>query len=126
AANMSEMKVLSHEADSLAGELHKHVSDKKQQYTQLVRRILSEAQEGRSVRSQEIDLTVATYALFGMMNWIYNWYDPRGLLSVNELVENITRLFLSGFLAGMPGEKLQFNPKPSEAERLSVWRAPQV
>jgi TetR/AcrR family transcriptional regulator, cholesterol catabolism regulator len=127
AANMAEMKVLSHEADSLAGEMHEHVSGKKQQYTQLVRRILSEVQEARASHGgQQIDLTVATYALFGMMNWIYNWYDPRGLLSVTELVKNITRLFLSGFLAGMTVEDLQFRPKIKEDERLSVWRAPQV
>ncbi|MGI8995789.1 MAG: TetR/AcrR family transcriptional regulator, partial [Pyrinomonadaceae bacterium] len=81
AANMSEMKVLSHEADSLAGEMHKHVSGKKQQYTKLVRRILSEVQQANGTQ-QKIDLTVATYALFGMMNWIYNWYDPAGALSV--------------------------------------------
>jgi AcrR family transcriptional regulator len=126
AANMAEMKVLSHEADSLAGEMHEHVSGKKQQYTQLVRRILSEVAQAGKESAAEIDLTVATYALFGMMNWIYNWYDPRGLLSVTELVENITRLFLSGFLAGTPGEQLQFRPKSAEPERLSVWRAPQT
>src|ERR671915_1384788 len=42
AANMAEMKVLSHEAESLAGEMHEHVSGKKQRYTKTVRRILSE------------------------------------------------------------------------------------
>jgi TetR/AcrR family transcriptional regulator, cholesterol catabolism regulator len=126
AANMSEMKVLSHEADSLAGEMHAHVSGKKQQYTQLVRRILSEVHEARGDSGQKIDLTVATYALFGMMNWIYNWYDPRGKLSVNELVENITRLFLSGFLAAENGDTLHLTPKTAQVERLSVWREPQV
>src|SRR5215213_971607 len=60
AANMSEMKVLSHEADSLAGELHARVSGKKQQYTQLVRRILSEAQRAQTGDARKIDLTVAT------------------------------------------------------------------
>src|SRR5919199_2472726 len=45
AANMAEMKVLSHEAESLAGELHAHVSGKKQQYTKLVRRILADVQQ---------------------------------------------------------------------------------
>jgi TetR/AcrR family transcriptional regulator, cholesterol catabolism regulator len=122
AANMAEMKVLSHEADSLAGELHEHVSGKKQQYTQLVRQILSEVQQARSSTGQQIDLTVATYALFGMMNWIYNWYDPRGLLSVAELVENVTRLFFSGFLAGENSDKLHLTPKVAQVERLSVWR----
>ena len=124
AANMAEMKVLSHEADSLAGEMREHVSGKKQQYTQLVRQILSEVQNAQGHSVPKIDLTVATYALFGMMNWIYNWYDPRGLLSVTELVENVTRLFLSGFLVGVSSEELQFRPETNKAERLSVWRAP--
>ena len=132
AANMAEMKVLSHEADSLAGEMHAHVTGRKQQYTRLVRRILSEVQQAQQGAreghgGQKVDLTVATYALFGMMNWIYNWYDPRGKLSVGDLVDNLTRLFLSGFLAGQVGHELQFTPKTTKtAERLSVWRAPQT
>jgi TetR/AcrR family transcriptional regulator, cholesterol catabolism regulator len=126
AANMAEMKVLSHEADSLAGKMHEHVSGKKQQYTRMVRRILSEVQQAQDGNGQKIDLTVATYALFGMMNWIYNWYDPRGPLSVNDLVDNITRLFLNGFLAGANSDTLQFAPKTAKVERLSVWRAPQT
>jgi AcrR family transcriptional regulator len=120
AANMAEMKVLSHEADSLAGEMYNHVSGRKQQYTRLVRQILGEVQAEQTASGQKVDLTVATYALFGMMNWIYNWYDPRGPLSVNELVDNITRLFLSGFLNG--SSNLHFAPKPAKAEHLSVWR----
>src|SRR5215217_5925912 len=56
AANMAEMKVLSHEADSLAGELHAQVSGKKQQYTQLVRQILSEVQRAQAGgRGRKID-----------------------------------------------------------------------
>src|ERR1700704_5204174 len=45
AANMAEMKVLSHEAESLAGDLQKHVSTRKRQYTRTARRILSEVQQ---------------------------------------------------------------------------------
>src|ERR671928_646628 len=40
AANMAEMKVLSHEADSLRGDLHVHVSTRKENYTKLARKIL--------------------------------------------------------------------------------------
>ena len=120
AANMAEMKVLSHEAESLAGDLHRHVSTKKDKYTRLARRILEDLQQQPECKSQ-VDLTVATYALFGMMNWIYNWYDPAGKLKVSELVENVTRLFLHGFVAGTPTEALDFAPE-TEAGRLSVWR----
>ena len=119
AANMAEMKVLSHEAESLGGDLHKHVSTKKEKYARLARTVLREIQEQQRPNAR-IDLTVATYALFGMMNWIYNWYDPHGKLSVNQLVDNITRLFLAGFLSE--------DYKPSAVagsqarERVSVWR----
>ena len=120
AANMAEMKVLSHEAESLAGDLHLHVSSKKEKYTKLARRILKDIQQQQDDGAQ-IDLTVATYALFGMMNWIYNWYDPRGKLKVSELVDNLTRLFLHGFVAGLATDELDFASRPG-AEPLSVWR----
>ncbi|HYO63056.1 MAG TPA: TetR/AcrR family transcriptional regulator [Pyrinomonadaceae bacterium] len=126
AANMAEMKVLSHEAESLAGEMRERVSGKKQQYTRLVRRILSDVQSQQPAAARpKVDLTVATYALFGMMNWIYNWYDPSGKLSVGDLVDNVSRLFLTGFLAARPEEGMHFTPRAAPAERLSVWRDPQ-
>jgi AcrR family transcriptional regulator len=131
AANMAEMKVLSHEAESLAGDLHKHVTTKKERYARLARKILREIQEQAETRPSgrvpspanhangRVDLTVATYALFGMMNWIYNWYDPAGKLSVHQLVDNITRLFLNGFLSSST-ERLAM-PAP-RTEKISVWR----
>ncbi|MEP6635545.1 MAG: TetR/AcrR family transcriptional regulator [Acidobacteriota bacterium] len=125
AANMAEMKVLSHEADSLGGDLHSHVSGKKQKYTRLAREILSDVEQQQvEAERRQIDLTVATYALFGMMNWIYNWYDPNGKVTISELVDNITRLFLNGLLAGSPAGTSTLSPKVM-GEGLSVWRVPQ-
>jgi hypothetical protein len=124
---------LSHEAESLAGDLHEHVSTRKRQYTRTARKILSEVQQaaassGRAPRrngppktnSKPLDLTAATYALFGMMNWIYNWYDPRGKLSVSQLVDNITRLFLSGFLS--QAEPAAAGKVSEQAEKVRLWR----
>ena len=115
AANMSEMKVLSHEAESLGGDLYRHVSTRKDKYTKLARQILREVQQTQS-NQPPIDLTVATYALFGMMNWIYNWYDPRGKLNVSDLASNVMRLFLNGFV---PNGMCRGVPMPSESP--SVW-----
>jgi len=124
-ANMAEMKVLSHEADSLGGELHLRVSGKKEKYTKLARQILIEVQQQKPKADVRIDLTVATYALFGMMNWIYNWYNPRGKLSVAELVDNVTRLYLGGFLNESPESPETRDVRaPAALERLSVWREP--
>src|SRR5215216_3150267 len=115
AANMAEMKVLSHEAESLGGDLYTHVSTRKDKYTKLARQILHEVQETQESKDP-VDLTVATYALFGMMNWIYNWYDPQGKLNVSDLASNVMRLFLNGFV---PNGMCQGVPVLSE--RPSVW-----
>ncbi len=120
AANMAEMKVLSHESASLAGEMQQSVSGKKEEYTRVARKILGEVQQTLPKEARPIDLTVATYAIFGMMNWIYNWYDPRGPLTVAQLVENITRLCLLGFL-GEHSEDMMITSS-LESERPSVWR----
>jgi TetR/AcrR family transcriptional regulator, cholesterol catabolism regulator len=121
AANMSEMKVLSHEAESLRGDLKTHVSTRKDKYTKLARQILQEVQESTG-NKQPVDLTVATYALFGMMNWIYNWYDPQGQLKVNDLAQHFTQLFFGGFSPGVPLEPFSSRLLPKARENLSVWR----
>lgn len=121
AANMSEMKVLSHEAESLRGDLHAHVSTRKDNYTKLARKILQDVQH-LGDNKQPVDLTVATYALFGMMNWIYNWYDPQGKLKVQELAQHLTQLFIGGFSPGLLLEPLNSTVLPARRENLSIWR----
>lgn len=115
--NMKEMKVLSHEAESLTGEFRKRVNAKKKRYTDLCMGILSEL---RPVESP-IDLRVATFSLFGMLNWIYNWYRPDRDVPVGELAEDMSQLFLRGLLAepGMPAGASQGAPGDV---RPSIWR----
>jgi len=120
AANMAEMKVLSHEAESLRGDLHAHVSTRKDKYTKLARKILQEVQDAS--QSKPVDLTVATYALFGMMNWIYNWYDPQGKLKVHDLAQHLTQLFLGGFAPGLFSKPVGSTTLPRANENLSIWR----
>ncbi|HET7285973.1 MAG TPA: TetR/AcrR family transcriptional regulator [Pyrinomonadaceae bacterium] len=78
---------------------------------------LQEVQELTNNRA--VDLTVATYALFGMMNWIYNWYDPQGKLGVHELAQHLTQLFLGGFSPGLLLEPV--STTTLRVENLSIW-----
>jgi AcrR family transcriptional regulator len=121
AANMAEMKVLSHEAESLRGDLYTHVSTRKDKYTKLARLILRDVQTSRE-NQQPVDLTVATYALFGMMNWIYNWYDPGGKLKVDDLAQHLTQLFLGGFSPGLALQPATSAVLPKNQDDLSIWR----
>src|SRR5438093_387966 len=74
AANLAEMKVLSHEASSLTGERQRKVNVIKRRYVDLLESLLKDV----APDEPQVDRSAAAYALFGMMNWIYNWYDPAG------------------------------------------------
>jgi AcrR family transcriptional regulator len=92
--NMKEMKVLSHEARSLSPEYRRTVNAKKKEYTDLCMRVLAELEP----KASEAERRVAAFSLFGMMNWIYNWYNPERDVPVDELARNMTQLFLFGYL----------------------------
>ncbi len=96
-SNMAEMKVLSHEAGSLEGDYRRQVNTRKRQLTIIATDILRDLRP-----SSNYDPRVATFALFGMMNWIYNWYRPDRDVPVARLVCDMTAIFLNGF-AGEPG-----------------------
>jgi AcrR family transcriptional regulator len=46
----------------------------------------------------DIDTTVTTYSIFAMMNWSYRWFRENGRLSIEEVAENIIRIFLGGIM----------------------------
>ncbi|HND18751.1 MAG TPA: TetR/AcrR family transcriptional regulator, partial [Acidobacteriota bacterium] len=97
-AHMPEMKVLSVEADALSGEWQKQVNDRKRRYTERCVKILTDlqAQAGREPNPTECRLSAL--ALFGMMNWLYQWYDPKRDGSPVELSTKMSTIFLHGFL----------------------------
>lgn len=114
ASNMKEMKVLSHEASSLSGDYRRLVNAKKRQYTELLVQILTELAPAES----PLDPKQAAFFLFGMMNWIYNWYRPEHDVPVAELAENMSQLFLHGYASGA-GERTR---QPKVERSPSIWR----
>jgi TetR/AcrR family transcriptional regulator, cholesterol catabolism regulator len=94
AAHMPEMKVLSHEAAALTGERQRTINRIKRRYVDRLEGLLRDAAPDQSPAER----SAAAYALFGMMNWIYNWYDPAGPLDAGRLADLLTRLFLGGFV----------------------------
>ena len=93
AKHMSEMKVLSHDAESLDPERGEGINDLKRRYSDLLISVLRELNSSSPAR---VDPTLAAYALFGMMNWIYTWYDPDGEVSPDALAGQFTQIFLGG------------------------------
>jgi AcrR family transcriptional regulator len=99
ATHMAEMKVLSHEAGALSGDWLHGVDEMKRAYTRALMDILAAIEDAHG--PAHANRRVAAYSLFGMMNWIYNWYDPNGDLGVELLAQNVGRIFLGGYV-GLP------------------------
>ena len=93
ANHMAEMKVLSHEANGLTGDSRRRVNAIKRRYVDLLEGLLKDVVP----EERPVDRSAAAYALFGMMNWIYNWYDPAGEIDPQRLADLIARIFVGGF-----------------------------
>jgi AcrR family transcriptional regulator len=114
--NPPEMKVLSHEADSLTGSFHERLTARKRRITEIASGILAELRP-----DSDLNPRVSVFALFGMMNWIYTWYRPEGDVAVDELAESMCRIFLHGYLHG-PGEVPNGAPAVTRDDfRSSLW-----
>lgn len=93
--NASESKALLHEAHCLPSKYYKTIAEKERRYYQIVAKELSDffGSESGVTKAQ---ITVLTFLLFGMCNWIYSWYDPKGAVTAEELSEKIFAVFLDG------------------------------
>jgi AcrR family transcriptional regulator len=120
-ANTAEMKVLSHESDALTGEFRNRVNAKKRRLTETAMDIL------RDLRPEGgLDLRVATFALFGMMNWLYNWHRPDRDVSLEKLVDDLHRIFTEGYLpAGAEVSEAARAAAPGDASP-GIWRSSPV
>ena len=112
----AEMKVLSHESESLTGDFRRTVNAKKRRLTEVVMGIL------REIRPEGgVDPRVATFSLFGMMNWLYNWHQPELDPPVERLVDDMYRIFLYGYLPD--GAQVPEGAGDSAAgETQPIWR----
>lgn len=112
----AEMKVLSHESESLSGEYRTRVNAKKRRLTEIAVAILQELRPAGG-----IDLRVATFSLFGMMNWLYNWHRPGNDPPVETLVDDMYRIFLNGYLP--EGVTVPAGDTAAAGETQPIWRS---
>jgi AcrR family transcriptional regulator len=93
--NVHEAKTLLHEASLLPPKYLNSVHKKEKKYFQIVSAVLSDF---LGDRAQKDELTAITFSLFGICNWIYSWYNPKGNLSHHELSEIIYSIFSGGLM----------------------------
>ena len=96
-ANQKAMKVLSHEDEALKNGYGSEIAGIKREYYRICFSLVEEL-----VRAKRLKLGVsarlAVLSLFGMMNWIYTWHNPRVDADAHALAQQIGDIFLNGIL----------------------------
>jgi AcrR family transcriptional regulator len=95
-----EITVILHENRSLKGAWRKKISARKKAYIQLLEDLIGQVQAqagGKPLVPQRI----AAFALLGMINWLYQWYDPSGPIKQNELASTYVDFFFRGLLGNV-------------------------
>ncbi len=101
-ANPASMKVLSHEADALRNGFASEVAAIKREYYRICVGLLDEL---KSDRGLQFSTRIAVLSLFGMMNWIYTWHNPRIDADSEQLAREMGDIFLHGVMNGGNGGK---------------------
>ena len=94
--NMNEMKVMSREDTALTADYEKRILDLKRRYLKALVDLVEELQ--RHEQARKLNVRVAALSLFGMMNWIYTWYNPKRDPSLRALIEQMLHIFFFGVL----------------------------
>ena len=120
--NMHEMKVMAHEDESLTGEFEEKILVLKRRYVKILTDLVKELQTQEGGKG--MDPRVATFSLFGMMNWIYTWYHSRRDLPLPELIQQMLRIYFFGILTGNKVQEPWFTSSSSETgkEDFSLWQ----
>ena len=97
-ANQKAMKVLSHEDDVLKNGFGSEIAAIKREYYRICIELLNNY---KGARGLEFSSRTAVLSLFGMMNWIYTWYNPRVDADARELARDMGDIFLQGIGAAV-------------------------
>jgi AcrR family transcriptional regulator len=112
----NEMKVLTHEETALGDEWAREIHAIKKSYYRLghglVEEVRNRHQPGRG------QTRLAVLSLFGMMNWIYTWYNPRVDPDARTMAQTMADIFLRGVVGAGRG-RAQANGA-SRAARASL------
>ncbi len=94
-ANQKGMKVLSHEDEALKNHFGREILAIKREYYRICLELLEELKRARGL---SFNSRIAVLSLFGMMNWIYTWHNPRADADAGELARQMGDIFLRGVL----------------------------
>jgi AcrR family transcriptional regulator len=100
----SHIKVITENTDASAVFFHdwrylsepylSEFKEMRRKYEAIFRKIIREGMSKGIFEKQDETFSVLT--IFSSLNWVYEWYDPKGKFTPHQIAENLTSLILDG------------------------------
>ncbi|MGA7295238.1 MAG: TetR/AcrR family transcriptional regulator [Terriglobales bacterium] len=96
-SNQPGLKVLSHEDEALKNGFSAEIAAIKREYYRICLGLMEDL---RRERGLDFNTRTAVMSLFGMINWIYTWYNPRVDGNAEALAGRMGDIVLNGIVHG--------------------------
>ena len=101
AGHKDQLTILVSEEKSLSPKHRRNFVDKQRIYVKALKRLFSDLAKEDMLKS--IDHSVISFIFFGMVNYTYTWYNPRGTVGPDALGDIFSEVFLRGVLKEQQG-----------------------
>jgi TetR/AcrR family transcriptional regulator, cholesterol catabolism regulator len=108
------LSVFFSEEGNLPPEMARRARTERRVYDELIEGVIREGVEAG--RLAPLPAKLLSFAILGMCNWLYQWYQPEGSLSVDEVARIFIAVAENGYLRGDPQQEVLNRLKRLEAE----------
>ncbi len=125
--NVTKMAVFYHDYRSLSEKPLLEIVERRRYYEDYLRNLIAEAQAEGSV-NPELDPKLAAFTLFGMMNWVYHWYQPAGAWTPAQIGAQVASMAIDGMVGPRQGRGSRSAAGKPAAKKKAIPRtaAPKV
>lgn len=99
--NITKIAVFYHDYRSLSAPRLEEIIERRKGFERFVQGLIEEAQAQGEI-DPGLDPKMASYALFGMMNWVYHWYRPTGPWTPEQIGRLYAELAIKGLTGASP------------------------
>jgi len=87
-------KIVFEDGNFLGNNYQKILRKRQKEIVEIYNNKLKEIASVRKLK--DINITVAKFSVLGIINWLYQWYNPKGKMSMEKIKENIIKIIFYG------------------------------
>jgi AcrR family transcriptional regulator len=86
---------------TLSSQRRREYDSLRRRYSGALREAIATGQASGEIRS-DLDPSIAVHGIFGMLNWMFRWFDPGGRLQAREVATQFAATVIQGLVVATP------------------------